>query len=117
MAFSDWMADDIGDLFEDAGDTVTYIAQGQEREIVAIAEIGTNETTRNAHDKDRSYENATFTVLDDADKGITDPQAGDEIIYKGTRYTYVSIEQHNPGAVWRLRFVMHESAMKYGSMW
>ena len=71
MAFSDWMADDIGDLFEDAGDTVTYIAQGTEREIVAIAEIGTNETTRNAHDKDRSYENATFTVLDNADKGIT----------------------------------------------
>lgn len=117
MALADWIRDDIGDLFEDVSEAAVYVSQGNKKDVQVIAEIGVNDTSRNALDKSRSYGDASFTVLDDADNGITEPHAGDEIQFHGTTYTFVSVEQHNPGAVWRLRFVMHESAMDYGSMW
>lgn len=117
MSLEDWMKDDIGDLFDDVSEAAVYKTQGRQLNIQVIAEIGTNDTSRNAHDKRRSYGDASFTVLDDAEKGVTDPHAGDEIVYHGTTYTFMSIEQHNPGAVWRLRFLMHESAIDYGNMW
>lgn len=117
MSLEAWMKDDIGDLFEDISETAVYTSQGRQKSIQVIAEIGTNDTSRNAHDKSRSYGDASFTVLDDAELGVTDPHSGDEILYHGTTYSFVSVEQHNPGAVWRLRFVMHESAIDYGSMW
>lgn len=106
------MKEDMMGLFDDAADTVRYTSQGTTKEIQAIAELGSNDTY-NIHDKDHSYTSCVFTILDDEDAGITAPTAGDDIELNGTHYTFVSVLQHNPGALWRLRFSLNESAAAY----
>lgn len=116
MSLSDWVKEDIGDLFDDLADKAVYISQGERKEIEVIAEIGTNSSTKNVHNEDTNYGDCTFTVRDDADLGVKQPAAGDEIEYHGGKFSYAAVEQHSNG-VWRLHFTMHESAVKYGSMW
>ena len=111
------MMHDVDIMFRDAGEAVTYVSNGEERSIVAIAEIGTNDTKKAPHNLDRSYGDASFTVKDDAESGVTEPHAGDEIRYGGGTYTFVNVEQHKPGVLYRLRFLSHESAVRYSSMW
>lgn len=111
------MKRDINAMFDDAGEDIVYHQQGRELSIVAIAEIGTNDTKKTPHNLDRSYGDASFTVKDSLETGITAPHSGDEIIYSGKKYTYVAIEQHVPGVIYRLRFLSGESAVKYSGIW
>nr|DAT91024.1 MAG TPA: ATP-binding sugar transporter [Caudoviricetes sp.] len=116
MSIVDWMKDDIHDLFEDAAEDILYRTQGKEIKIQAIAEIGTNDKTKTPHNLEGSYSNASFTLLDDAELGITEPYAGDEIVYHGNTFIYVNMEQHNPNVIWRLRFLAKESAVPFNSI-
>lgn len=108
------MQHDIDVFFEDAGEVVTYSSMGEKRDILAIAEVGVNDTKKTPHGTDRSYGDASFTFYDDKEKGITEPHAGDRLEYKGMKFTYVAMEQHVPGILWRLRFLNKESIVPYG---
>lgn len=109
------MATDIDEFFNDAGEEITYISGDTSRTILAMAEVGVNDTKKTPHGLDRSYGDASFTLYDDPVKGITSPHAGDKIEYKGIRFNYVAMEQHVPNVVWRLRFLHKESAVPYGN--
>lgn len=108
------MIRDVEAMFEDAGEVITYKQQGKSLSIIAIAEIGSKKTP---HNLDGSYGDALFTVWDDPKHGINNPHSGDEIEYCGKIYTYVGIEQHKPGVMYRLQFVSGESAVRYGGIW